>query len=323
MTRRILVTDAVALAGLHPLAEHDQFELVQVDDSASERFRTELATADALIVRSATMVTRDLLGLAPRLRAVARAGVGIDNCDLPAASELGVAVFNAPGGNTNAAAELTVGLMISVARKIPAAEASLRRGEWNRSEFQGVELKGKTLALVGAGRIGSAVALRCQVFGMEVVVFDPYLSSARADEIGVELVGLEEAIERGDFVSIHVPLNAETRGMIDEEMLTLMKPTSFLINVSRGGIVDETALAKALHNGSIAGAALDVYEVEPLRTDSPLREAPNLVLSPHLGASTVEAQVGVATEVAEKIRVFLDTGSFTDAVNAADLVLPD
>lgn len=320
MTHRILVTDAVALAGLSPLTEHADFELVQVDDSSSEEFRTELAEAEALIVRSSTKVTRDLLGLAPRLRAVARAGVGVDNCDIPAATEKGVAVFNAPGANTNTAAELTMAMMISVARKIPSAEASLRRGEWNRSEFLGVELKGKTLALIGAGRIGSSVALRCQAFDMGVVVFDPYLTPARAAEIGAELVGLDEAVERGDFVSIHVPLNAETRGMIDESVLGQMKPSSFLINVSRGGIVDETALAKALHNGRIAGAALDVYEIEPLPMNSPLRAAPNLVMTPHLGAATVEAQIGVATEVAEKIRVFFDTGSFADAVNAADLL---
>ena len=319
MTHRVLVTDAVAVSGLGPLVDEETIELVSVDDSASEEFVSALRTADALIVRSATRVTRELLSLAPRLKAVGRAGVGVDNVDLPAASERGVAVFNAPGGNTIAAAELTIALLISVARKIPAAEASLRSGLWDRAAFKGVELRGKTLGLIGAGRIGSEVAVRCQAFEMDVITYDPYLSPARADELGVEMVSLDKVIERSDFVSIHVPLNDETRGLIAADALGRMKPTAFVVNASRGGVVDETALTKALHNGDIAGAALDVYESEPLAADSPLRDAPNLVLTPHLGASTAEAQVNVATEVAEKIRILIETGSLSDAVNASDL----
>jgi D-3-phosphoglycerate dehydrogenase len=319
MTHRVLVTDAVAVSGLGPLVDEETIELVSVDDSASEEFVSALRTADALIVRSATRVTRELLSLAPRLKAVGRAGVGVDNVDLPAASERGVAVFNAPGGNTIAAAELTIALLISVARKIPAAEASLRSGLWDRAAFKGVELRGKTLGLIGAGRIGSEVAVRCQAFEMDVITYDPYLSPARADELGVEMVSLDKVIERSDFVSIHVPLNDETRGLIASDALGRMKPTAFVVNASRGGVVDETALTKALHNGDIAGAALDVYESEPLAADSPLRDAPNLVLTPHLGASTAEAQVNVATEVAEKIRILIETGSLSDAVNASDL----
>ena len=319
MTYRVLVTDSVALSGLHPLLEDDRFEIVSVDDSNSEEFATELAQADALIVRSATKVTRDVLSLAPGLKAVGRAGVGVDNVDMPAATERGVAVFNAPGGNTIAAAELTMALLISAARKIPAAEASLRSGEWRRSEFQGVELKGKTLALIGAGRIGGEVAVRCRAFGMNVVVYDPYIDTIRADDLGVELVDLEDALETGDFVSIHVTLSDETRGMVDAAALARMKRTAFVVNASRGGVVDEAALAKALENGVIAGAALDVFESEPLAEDSPLRQAPNLVLTPHLGASTTEAQEGVASEVAEKIRILLESGNCTEAVNASDL----
>jgi len=319
MTHLVLVTDAVAVSGLGPLVDEETIELVSVDDSASEEFASALRTADALIVRSATRVTRELLSLAPRLKAVGRAGVGVDNVDLPAASERGVAVFNAPGGNTIAAAELTIALLISVARKIPAAEASLRSGLWDRAAFKGVELRGKTLGLIGAGRIGSEVAVRCQAFEMDVITYDPYLSPARADELGVEMVSLDKVIERSDFVSIHVPLNDETRGLIAADALGRMKPTAFVVNASRGGVVDETALTKALHNGDIAGAALDVYESEPLAADSPLRDAPNLVLTPHLGASTAEAQVNVATEVAEKIRILIETGSLSDAVNASDL----
>ncbi|HJS72297.1 MAG TPA: hydroxyacid dehydrogenase [Acidimicrobiia bacterium] len=319
MTYRVLVTDSVALSGLHPLLGDDRFEVVRVDDSSSADFATELARADALIVRSATKVTREVLSIAPGLKAVGRAGVGIDNVDIPAATERGVAVFNAPGGNTIAAAELTMALLISTARKIPAAEASLRSGEWRRAEFQGVELKGKTLALIGAGRIGGEVAVRCRAFGMTVVVYDPYIDTARAGDLGAELVDFATALETGDFISIHVTLSDETRGMIDAGALARMKPSAFVVNSSRGGVVDEAALAKALQNGVIAGAALDVYETEPLAEDSPLRQAPNLVLTPHLGASTIEAQEGVATDVATKIRALLESGTFTDAVNASDL----
>lgn len=318
MTHRVLVTDAVTQSGLSPLLEDSSFEVVVVDDSTSDEFFEELAVADALIVRSATKVTAAVLDRAPRLAVVGRAGVGIDNCDVGAATERGVAVFNAPSGNTIAAAELTMGLLLSVARKIPEAEASLRQGRWDRALFKGVELRGKTLGLIGAGRIGSEVAIRCEAFDMDVIAYDPYLSPTRAEELGIEMVGFNKVVKRADFISIHVPLTQETRGIIGASAFAKMKPTAFVINASRGGVVDEQALADALHSGGIAGAALDVYETEPLN-DSPLLDAPNLVLTPHLGASTAEAQVGVAVEVANKIRLLLETGNRADAVNAADL----
>jgi D-3-phosphoglycerate dehydrogenase len=319
MTHRVLVTDKVALIGLGPLVDDDAFEIVSVDDSATAEFTAALETAEGLIVRSGTQVTRNLISRAGQLKTIGRAGVGVDNVDLDAATERGIAVFNAPGGNTTAAAELTIALLISVARRIPAAEASLRRGEWDRSAFKGVELRGKTLGLIGAGRIGGEVATRCQAFGMDVVVYDPYLAEERAEELGVELVGFDEVAARGDFISIHVPLTDETRGIVEEQTLGRMKSTAFVVNASRGGVVDEDALANALHDGVIAGAALDVYETEPLAADSPLRAAPNLVLTPHLGASTAEAQVGVATEVAAKIRTLILTGDRSEAVNVGDL----
>jgi D-3-phosphoglycerate dehydrogenase len=319
MTHRVLVTDKVALIGLGPLVDDDAFEIVSVDDSATAEFTAALETAEGLIVRSGTQVTRNLISRAGQLKTIGRAGVGVDNVDLDAATERGIAVFNAPGGNTTAAVELTIALLISVARRIPAAEASLRRGEWDRSVFKGVELRGKTLGLIGAGRIGGEVATRCQAFGMDVVVYDPYLAEERAEELGVELVGFDEVAARGDFISIHVPLTDETRGIVEEETLRRMKSTAFVVNASRGGVVDEDALANALHDGVIAGAALDVYETEPLAADSPLRAAPNLVLTPHLGASTAEAQVGVATEVAAKIRTLILTGDRSEAVNVGDL----
>lgn len=319
MTHRVLVTDKVALSGLGPLVDHPEISVVSVDDSASEEFLTELAEADALVVRSATTVTGDLLTSAPRLKVVGRAGVGVDNVDVAAASARGIAVFNAPGANTNAAAELTIGLLLSVARRIPSADASLRSGEWDRAAFKGVELKGKVLGLIGAGRIGGEVALRCRAFGMGVVVYDPYLTEARAEEIGARLVELGEVLDDADFISIHVPLNDETRGIVGEDALGRMKATAFVVNASRGGVIDEDALAAALAAGVIAGAALDVFEDEPLPPDSALRDAPNLVLTPHLGASTDEAQVGVATEVAEKIGALLTTGDTSRAINSADL----
>lgn len=320
MTHRVLVTDKVALSGLHPLVEGDGFEITSIDDSTSPQFADALARSDALVVRSATKVTRELIEMATQLRAIGRAGVGVDNVDIPAATERGIAVFNAPGGNTIAAAELTMALLISVARKIPAAEASLRAGNWDRASFKGVELCGKTLGLIGAGRIGGEVAIRCQAFGMPVIVYDPYLTDERADELGVQLLGLEDVLDHGDFISIHVPLTEETRGICGSSALERMKSTAFVVNASRGEVVDEEALAEALRTGGIAGAALDVYQTEPLPLDSPLREAPNLVLTPHLGASTAEAQVGVAAEVAEKIAKLLTTGDSSEAINAGELV---
>lgn len=319
MSFSVLVTDKVTMTGLAPLVDDERVEIVSVDDSSSDAFESVLATADALIVRSATRVTKEMLARATSLKAVGRAGVGVDNIDIAAATARGIAVFNAPGGNTIAAAELTMALLISVARRIPAAEASVRRGEWNRAAFKGVELRGKTLGLIGAGRIGGEVAIRCQAFGMEVIAYDPYLSPTRADELDVELTGFDEVIERADFVSLHVPLTDETRGILEAGTLSRLKSTAFVVNASRGGVVDEVALAKALHDGEIAGAGLDVYEDEPLAADSPLRDAPNLVLTPHLGASTEEAQVGVATEVAQKIRLLLETNNRADALNAATL----
>lgn len=319
MTFRVLVTDKVLVSGLTPLTQDGEFEIVSIDDSSSDDFEVALGDAHALIVRSATTVTKEMLELAPNLKAVGRAGVGIDNVDMPAASERNIAVYNAPGGNTIAAAELTVGLMLSAARRIPAANASLKAGKWERAAFIGVELRGKTLGLIGAGRIGAEVATRCMAFGMDVLVYDPYLPEERANEIGMTLTDLETVLANADFVSIHVPLTDETRGICGVDALQRLKNTAYVINASRGGVVDEVALADALNEGAIAGAALDVFENEPLLDDSPLRTAPNLVLTPHLGASTAEAQLGVATEVAEKIRTLLTSGDRSAAVNASSL----
>jgi len=320
MTHRVLVTDKVALSGLYPLSNHRDVTVIAVDDSDGREFISELARAHALIVRSATDVSADLIGRAGELRAIGRAGVGLDNVDVAFATSRGVAVFNAPGANTVAAAELTIGLMLAVARRITAGEASVRANRWERNAFTGVELKGKTLGLIGAGRIGGEVATRSLAFGMEVIVYDPYLDDSRAAELGARLVGLDEVLDHSDFISIHVPLTEETRGMLGGDALRRMKSSAHVINASRGGVIDESALSLALGEGWIAGAALDVFATEPLPPESPLREAPNLVLTPHLGASTFEAQEGVATEVAEKIVSLLETGDKSEAVNARELV---
>jgi D-3-phosphoglycerate dehydrogenase len=316
---RILATDRVSKKGLAPLRDDDRFEVVMVKDSSTPEFASELKTAAGLIVRSATRVDAAMLEGAPDLKVVGRAGVGVDNIDVAAASERGVAVMNSPGGNTISASELTMALMLAVARRVTEADRSIREGRWERATLQGIELRGKTLGVIGAGRIGWEVAQRCRAFGMRVIVYDPYLALDRADELHPLLVSLDRLIESSDIITLHVPLNAETRGMIGTDALGRMKKGAFVINVSRGGVVDEDALALALTDGRIAGAGLDVYEQEPLSPDSPLLQAPNLVLTPHLGASTKEAQIQVALEVARNMRAALALGDLSAAINATDL----
>ncbi|MFQ5522797.1 MAG: hydroxyacid dehydrogenase [Acidimicrobiia bacterium] len=319
MTLTVLATDRLSFEGLAPLRDDERFEVRVLDDSSSPGFFEALGEAEGLIVRSATKVDARLLDEAPRLRVIGRAGVGVDNIDMEAASERGIAVFNAPEGNTVAAAEMTMAVLLATMRKVAAADRSIRAGRWDRSAFRGVELRGKTLGLVGAGRIGREVARRCRAFGMEVIAFDPYLAEEAAEALGIQLVSFDRLIEEADVISLHVPLTDETRGLIDAEVLRRMKKGSFLVNVSRGGVIDEEALARTLGEGSIAGAALDVYAVEPLPSESPLREAPNLVLTPHLGASTHEAQVEVAREVAIKVKSALLHGELGEALNAESL----
>ena len=271
LTFSILVTDNISGSGLQPLREDDQFELVEINDSSSKDFLNALASADGLIVRSATKVDSEMLVQAQDLKVIGRAGVGVDNIDLDAATERGVAVLNAPAGNTVSAAELTLALMLSVVRRVPGADASVRRGEWDRGRFKGAELRGRTLGLVGAGRVGQEVAQRCRAFGMHVLVNDPYLTDEKAKELGLDRADLETVIESADVLSLHVPLTDNTRGMIDQKIISRMKKRAFIVNVSRGQVVDEQALAVALNEGRIAGAALDVYQNEPLENDSPLR----------------------------------------------------
>ncbi|HEX9864020.1 MAG TPA: hydroxyacid dehydrogenase [Acidimicrobiia bacterium] len=318
-TYRVVATDRVSKKGLAPLRDDERFEVVRIKSSTEARFGSELETAAGLIVRSATTVDARLLEAAPELKVVGRAGVGVDNIDVAAASERGVAVVNAPGGNTVSAAELTMALLLSVARRVSEADRSMREGRWDRANLQGVELRGRTLGVVGAGRIGSTVADRCRAFGMRVIVHDPYLSADRLAELRSVVVEMDQLLAEADVITLHVPLTDETRGLIGESALLKMKKGAFLVNLSRGGVVDEAALARALIEGRIAGAGLDVYETEPLPPESPLLSAPNLVLTPHLGASTKEAQVQVALEVAANLRAALAFGDLTHAINAAEI----
>ena len=312
----VIVTDKISLSGLAPLTDDERFEVLVPDGWTPEEMQEALGRAHGLIVRSTTKVTRKLLDQAPNLKVIGRAGVGVDNIDLEVATELGIPVINAPEGNTVSAAELAMALVLTVARNVSWADASVRGGAWARSQFSGIELRGRTLGLVGAGRIGTEVALRAQAFGMETIAYDPYLTEDRAKELGIERVELDEVISRGDVISLHVPLTPQTEGMIGEAELKAMKPTAILVNAARGGVVEEGALVAALDSGEIAAAALDVYTTEPLPEDSPLRGTENLLLTPHLGASTIEAQELVASEIARGVRAALLEGDLSKALNA-------
>lgn len=312
----VLVTDKVSESGLQALLDDKRFSVVKIDDSSDAAFAEALPGAHGLIVRSATKVRGDLLEAATSLRVIGRAGVGVDNIDLPGATAKGVAVINAPAGNTVSAAELTMALILSMVRRVPEADASVRTGEWARSRFKGAELRGRTLGLIGAGRIGGEVARRCRAFGMTVMAHDPYLSADRARELKVKSVDLDTIIEQADVISLHVPMTESTKNMIDASTIARMKKGTFLVNVARGGVVDEKALADALSSGHLAGAALDVFVNEPLEDGSVLRDTPNLVLTPHLGASTAEAQELVATEISEGVLSALADGDLSRALNA-------
>ena len=316
---RVLIADRMPAEGLAPLQADPRIELVDRTGLKGDELAGALADVDAVIVRSSTRITRESLLETQRLKVIGRAGVGVDNIDVGAATERGIAVLNAPSGNTISAAELTITLLLAVLRRVPAADASMKRGEWDRTSFAGSELHGKTLGLVGAGRIGGEVARRARAFGMRVIVYDPFLSEERARALEVELVSLDDVLARADVLSLHTPLTEKTAGLIGDAQLARMKKTAVLVNAARGGVVDEGALHRALSEDRIAGAALDVFEQEPLPGDHPLRALPNVVLTPHLGASTHEAQQNVAVEIAEAVRAALVEADFSRAVNAPAL----
>jgi D-3-phosphoglycerate dehydrogenase len=310
---RVLVAETVASEGI---------DLLRADHEVDERTglsRDELCAIvpdyDALVVRSQVQVDAELIAAAQRLVVIGRAGVGVDNVDLEAATRAGIVVVNAPTGNTIAAAEHTLALLYGVARHIAPADASMRRGEWARSKFTGLELRGKTLGIVGLGKIGQAIAVRARAMEMTVVGVDPYISAEAAANHGVELVELDELLTRADVVTVHVPLTRATRGLIGREAIARLRPGAIVLNVARGGVVDEAALAEALESGHLGGAGVDVFEQEP-PVDSPLLAAPNTLLTPHLGASTAEAQILVAEEVASQVLDVLAGRSARYAVNA-------
>lgn len=311
---KILVAEKLAPSGLELLRAHHE-----VDERIGltpEEYRAILPEYDALLVRSQVKVDAAMIAAGTRLSVIGRAGVGVDNVDLDAATHAGITVVNAPTGNTIAAAEQTLALLFALARKVAAADASMRRGEWKRSSFTGVELRGKTLGIVGLGKIGLAVADRARALEMTILGQDPYVTAEAAAGRGIELVALDELLQRSDIVTLHVPKTKGTAGMIGAAQLERMKSTAFLLNVARGGVVDEAALAAALKSGEIAGAAVDVYSTEPPAADNPLFGAPNTVLTPHLGASTAEAQVLVAEEASQQVLEVLDGRPARYAVNA-------
>ena len=314
MTIKIFVADDVSDTGLGPLRNAGFKVEKRVGLSGAELVEA-LQDSDGLIVRSETKVTSELIEQAPGLRVIGRAGVGVDNIDVPAATIRGVVVMNAPDGNTITTAEHTIALLISLARSIPQANSSLKAGRWERKKFIGVELQGKTLGIVGLGRIGRVVASRARALGMQIVAYDPFIAPEQARDLEIELAPLDDVYARADFLTVHTPLTAETRGLIDRDVLGKMKHGARLINCARGGLVDEDALYEALTNGSIAGAALDVFSQEPPAADHRLLQLDQVIATPHLGASTTEAQEGVAFTVAEQMRDFLLTGALRGAVN--------
>jgi D-3-phosphoglycerate dehydrogenase len=316
---RILVAEPLAAEGLELLqAIHDVD--VRTDMSRAELLEA-LPNYEALIVRSQVQVDAEAIAAGSRLVVIGRAGVGVDNVDLDAATRAGITVINAPTANTIAAAEHTLALLYAVARRIAAADASVRRGEWKRSAFTGVELRGKTLGIVGLGKIGMAIAERARAMEMEILAHDPYVSAEVAAHHGATLVEFAALLRRSDVVSVHVPLTRSTRNLIGARELRAMPEGAILLNVARGGVVDEQALAEALHSGHIGGAGVDVFAVEP-PSDSPLIDAPNAVLTPHLGASTAEAQVRVAVEAAQQVLDVLEGRPARYAVNAP-LITPE
>ncbi len=310
----VLIAEQLSPATVEALGP--DFDVREVDGTDRPSLLAALADADALLVRSATQVDAEAITAGPRLQVVARAGVGLDNVDVPAATKAGVMVVNAPTSNIVSAAELAIGHLLALARHLPDAHASLKAGQWKRSAFTGVELYDKTVGVVGLGRIGTLVAQRLAPFGVTLVAYDPYVTPARAQQLGVQLLPLDELMRQADFITVHIPKTPETTGLIGAEEFAIAKPSLRIVNASRGGIIDEGALADALASNRIAGAALDVFVQEP-PTGSPLLDLPNLQVTPHLGASTDEAQEKAGVAVARSVRLALGGELVPDAVNVA------
>ncbi|MDO5633310.1 MAG: phosphoglycerate dehydrogenase [Micrococcus sp.] len=314
----VLIAEELSPATLAALGP--DFEVRHTDGADREQLLAALPEADAILIRSATQMDHEAIAAATRLKVIARAGVGLDNVDVPAATTAGVMVVNAPTSNIISAAELTCGHILATARNIAPANAALKAGEWKRSKYSGVELYGKTLGIIGLGRIGALVAERMRSFGMEIVAFDPYITAARAQQLGAELVDLEILLERADFVTIHMPKTPETVGMLSTQQFARMKPSAVVVNVARGGLIDEDALHAALEAGEIAGAGIDVFSAEPA-TDLAFFAHDRATVTPHLGASTEEAQEKAGVAVAKSVRLALAGELVPDAVNVAGGVI--
>ena len=314
----VLIAEELSPATVEALGP--DFDVQNVDGTDRPALLAALESASAILIRSATQVDAEAIAAAKQLKVVARAGVGLDNVDIKAATSAGVMVVNAPTSNIISAAELTVGHILSLARHIPAAHGALAQGQWKRSKYTGVELFEKTVGIIGLGRIGALITARLQSFGMNIVAYDPYVTASRAQQLGVTLLPLDELLATADFITIHMPKTPETTGMISDAQLALMKPTAFIVNVARGGLIDEDALYRALTTDEIAGAGLDVFVHEP-PIGSPLLDLPNVVVTPHLGASTDEAQEKAGVSVARSVRLALSGELVPDAVNVAGGVI--
>ena len=311
---KILISDFMAEEGIKILKDVKEFEVDIKTDLSPAELKTVIKDYDALLVRSSTKVTKEIIESAEKLKVVGRAGVGLDNVDLEPASKRGIIVMNTPGGNTISTAEHTMSLILSLSRNIPQADASTKKGNWERKKFMGVELYGKTLGVIGLGRVGSEVAKRAASFGMKVIAYDPFLSLDKAKELGVESVELEAIFKRSDYITVHTPMTNETKYIIDKKAIGKMKKGVRIINCARGGIINENALLDGLKSGKVSGAALDVYEKEP-PGDSPFFKFENVILTPHLGASTEEAQINVAIDIANSVKDALLGCGIRNAVN--------
>ncbi|MCK4883115.1 MAG: phosphoglycerate dehydrogenase [Candidatus Omnitrophica bacterium] len=312
---KILISDKLADEGLDILKAVEDFEVDCKFGLSPEELKAVIKDYHGLIIRSGTKVTADILDAADQLKVIGRAGVGMDNVDLKAATKKGVIAMNTPSGNTTATAEHTMGMILALARNIPQAYASMKAGKWDRTKFRGVELHGKKLGVIGFGRIGSTVAKFAKAFGMGILAYDPFLSMEIADQKGVVMVAMEVLLSQSDYITMHVPKSSETRNLISDKEFGLMKNTARVVNCARGGVISEAALVKALEEGKIAGCALDVFEQEPLPTDSPLLKFDNCIVTPHLGAATSEAKVNVAIEIAESVRDALLGKGIANAAN--------
>lgn len=315
MKKKILVADKIAAAGVAALKANPAFEVIEAVGTPADKLIPLVADVSAILVRSETQVTAAVLAAAKKLECVGRAGVGVDNIDIEAATERGVIVMNTPSGNTIATAELTFTHLLMTARPVAEAHKSMREGKWDRKLYSGIELYQKTLGILGLGRIGAEVAKRALAFGMEVLAYDPYLTEARAKTLGVKVASLDEVFAGADFITVHMPLTEQTKGMINAASIAKMKKGVRIVNVARGGIINETDIAEALRSGKVAAAGIDVFEVEPMLPDNELRALRTLNLTPHLGASTTEAQENVGVEIAEAVARVLEGGPAENAIN--------